>query len=38
MEGDVEEPVLNAVYLKGYKLKDRVIRSAKVMVTVPKDK
>ena len=38
MEGDVEEPVLNAVYIKGYKLKDRVIRSAKVMVTVPKDK
>lgn len=38
MEGDVEEPVLNVVYLKGYKLKDRVIRSAKVMVTVPKDK
>ena len=38
MEGDVEEPVLNEVYLKVYKLKDRVIRSAKVMVTVPKDK
>ncbi len=34
---DVAEPVLKAVYLKGYKLKDRVIRHAKVMVAMPKD-
>lgn len=34
-EGDVEEPVLAEVYLKGYMLKDRIIRHAKVMVTVP---
>ena len=31
----VTEPVLKAVYLKGYKLKDRVIRHAKVMVSMP---
>ena len=31
----VAEPVLKAVYLKGYKLKDRVIRHAKVMVSMP---
>jgi molecular chaperone GrpE len=31
----VAEPVLAAVYLKGYKLKDRVIRHAKVMVNMP---
>ncbi|MCR5606966.1 MAG: nucleotide exchange factor GrpE [Treponema sp.] len=34
-QGDVKEPVLDQVYLKGYKLKDRVIRHAKVMVTMP---
>ena len=34
---DVAEPTLKAVYLKGYKLKDRVIRHAKVMVSMPKD-
>lgn len=37
-EGDVEEEKLAAVYLKGYKLKDRVIRHAKVMVVKPKEK
>lgn len=31
----VAEPVLKAVYLKGYKLKNRVIRHAKVMVSMP---
>ncbi len=31
----VAEPLLKAVYLKGYKLKDRVIRHAKVMVSMP---
>lgn len=31
----VAEPVLKAVYLKGYKLKERVIRHAKVMVSMP---
>ncbi len=31
----VAEPVVKAVYLKGYKLKDRVIRHAKVMVSMP---
>lgn len=35
-EGDVKEEKLAAVYLKGYKLKDRVIRHAKVMVVKPK--
>ncbi len=37
-QDDVEKPVLKEVYLKGYKLKDRVIRNAKVMVTMPKEK
>jgi len=35
-EGDVKEEQLAAVYLKGYKLKDKVIRHAKVMVIKPK--
>ena len=35
---DVEKPLLKEVYLKGYKLKDRVIRNAKVMVSMPKEK
>lgn len=35
-EGDVEKEQLKQVYLKGYKLKDRVIRHAKVMVEKPK--
>lgn len=37
-EGDVPNEQLSAVYLKGYKLKDRVIRHAKVMVVKPKAK
>lgn len=37
-EGDVPNEQLAAVYLKGYKLKDRVIRHAKVMVVKPKAK
>lgn len=36
MEEDVEKETLKQVYLKGYKLKDKVIRHAKVMVSVPK--
>lgn len=36
-KGPVKAPVLADVYLKGYKLKDRVIRHAKVMVTMPED-
>lgn len=36
-KGSVAEPVLKEVYLKGYKLKDRIIRHAKVMVTIPDD-
>lgn len=36
-EGDVPEERLSAVYLKGYKLKSRVIRHAKVMVVKPKE-
>ena len=32
---DVAEPVCAEVYLKGYKLKERVIRPAKVMVHMP---
>lgn len=35
VQGDVAEPTLKEVYLKGYKLKDRVIRHAKVMVEMP---
>ena len=35
VEGAVAEPTLSEVYLKGYKLKERVIRPAKVMVTMP---
>ena len=31
----VEEPVLAEVYLKGYMVKDRIIRHAKVMVSMP---
>ena len=31
----VAEPVLAEVYLKGYLLKDRIIRHAKVMVSMP---
>ena len=38
VDEDVAEPVLKAVYLKGYKLKDRVIRHAKVMVALPSEK
>ena len=34
-EGEVEKEQLAAVYLKGYKLKDKVIRHAKVMVVKP---
>lgn len=33
--GPVAEPVCSEVYLKGYKLKDRIIRHAKVMVQMP---
>ena len=36
VEEDVKEQTLKEVYLKGYKLKDRIIRHAKVMVSVPK--
>lgn len=36
MEEEVENETLKQVYLKGYKLKDKVIRHAKVMVSVPK--
>lgn len=36
VEEDVEKQTLKQVYLKGYKLKDKVIRHAKVMVSVPK--
>lgn len=35
MPGTVEKEELGEVYLKGYKLKDRVIRHAKVMVIKP---
>ncbi|MDE6706156.1 MAG: nucleotide exchange factor GrpE [Treponemataceae bacterium] len=35
-EGKVEKELLAAVYLKGYRLKDKVIRHAKVMVVKPK--
>lgn len=35
LQADVEEPICAEVYLKGYKLKDRVIRPAKVMVHMP---
>jgi molecular chaperone GrpE len=35
VQAAVAEPVLKEVYLKGYKLKNRVIRHAKVMVNMP---
>ena len=35
-EEDAKEETLKQVYLKGYRLKERVIRHAKVMVSVPK--
>lgn len=35
-EGDVDAPKLEEVYLKGYKLHDKVIRHAKVAVVTPK--
>ena len=35
MAAPVAEPVCSEVYLKGYKLKDRIIRYAKVMVQMP---
>lgn len=35
MPGEVKKEELGEVYLKGYKLKDRVIRHAKVMVVKP---
>jgi len=37
VQGPVAEPVLKEVYLRGYKLKDRVIRHAKVMVMMPSE-
>lgn len=36
-EEGAEKETLKQVYLKGYKLKDKVIRNAKVMVSVPKN-
>ncbi len=36
-QADVESPVIKEVYLKGYKLKDRVIRNAKVSVSMPNE-
>lgn len=35
VQAPVAEPVCSEVYLKGYKLKDRVIRHAKVRVSMP---
>lgn len=35
---DVTEPTVAEEYLKGYKLKGRIIRAAKVMVKMPQDK
>ena len=35
-EGEGDVPTVSAVYLKGYKLKGKVIRHAKVMVAMPK--
>lgn len=35
MQGAVPIPTCSEIYLKGYKLKDRVLRHAKVMVTMP---
>ena len=34
-EGDVKEPTIKELYLKGYKLKEKIIRHAKVMVVMP---
>ena len=35
-EEGVEKETLKQIYLKGYKLEDRIMRNAKVMVSVPK--
>ena len=35
LNGPVAEPTCSEVYLKGYKLKERIIRHAKVMVQMP---
>ena len=35
-EEGIEKETLKQIYLKGYKLKDKEIRNAKVMVSVPK--
>ncbi len=35
---NAKEETLKQVYLKGYKLKERIIRHAKVLVSVPKNK
>lgn len=37
-EADVEKSAVKEVYLKGYMLKERVLRHAKVFVEVPKEK
>ena len=37
-EDDVKEPTIKEVYLKGYKLKEKIIRHAKVMVVMPSSK
>lgn len=36
VEGEVEAATIKEVYLKGYKLKERVLRHAKVLVVTPK--
>jgi molecular chaperone GrpE len=33
--GEIDDPVVQEDFLKGYTLKDRVIRSAKVKVLMP---
>lgn len=38
VNGDVKEPEIKEVYLKGYKLKEKIIRHAKVMVIMPEEK
>jgi len=34
-QGDCEEPMVVEEFVKGYKLRDRVLRSAKVKVRMP---
>jgi len=38
IEGDVKNAVIKEIYVKGYKIGDRILRHAKVMVMIPRKK